>query len=259
MLTAQTYEKFIEKSYLYADSDNFPAAEECLKAAMRLETANPLNYALLTNLGTIQRRQGKFEDALISYTAALSKHSEDEIILLNRAELYTDMNSPEKAISDYNTLIIKYPNNEKALYGRGLLYIRTGEFILAQTDFEHILDKYPDTFFGRFGTAILEKARGNYDYSETIFNYLIDKYPDNVRVLEERSELYFLTKRNGRALSDLQKVFADTKEPSAEMYMLRGRIKLALYEKASAALDFKKALELGYNKETVEKLMKETY
>jgi tetratricopeptide (TPR) repeat protein len=259
VLTAQTYEKFVEKSYLYSDSGNFPAAEECLKAAMRLEAANPLNYALLTNLGTIQRRQGKFEDALISYTAALSQRPEDEMILFNRAELYTDMNFPDKAIADYNSLIVKYPNNEKALYGRGLLYIQTGEFILAESDFEHILDKYPDTFSGRFGLAILEKARGSYDDSEIIFNYLIDKYPDNVRVLEERAELYFLTKRNGRAIADLQKVFADTKEPSAEMYMLRGRIKLAQYEKASAALDFKKALELGYNKETVGKLIKETY
>jgi tetratricopeptide (TPR) repeat protein len=258
-LSAQTYEEMIKKSYEYADVNDLPAAEESLKAAMRLEPANKFNFALLTNLGTIQRRQGKLDDALISYTAALSQRPKDELILINRAELYTEMNETEKAIGDYNTLIINYPTHEQGLYNRGLLHINTGEFILAQADFELIIDTYKDTFLGRFGYAILEKARGNYDESEIIFNYLTDNYPDNMRVLEERAELYFLTKRNARAMADLNKVFKATAEPSAELYMLRGRVKLAQYEKASAAVDFKKARDLGYNPETVEKLLKESF
>ena len=258
-LSAQTYEEMIKKSYEYADANDLPAAEESLKAAMRLEPANKFNFALLTNLGTIQRRQGKFDDALISYTAALSQRPKDELILINRAELYTEMNETEKAISDYNTLIVNYPTHEQGLYNRGLLYINTGEFILAQADFELIVDTYKDTFLGRFGYAILEKARGNYDESEIIFNYLVDKYPDNMRVFEERAELYFLTKRNTRAMADLGKVFKTTAEPSAELYMLRGRVKLAQYEKESAAVDFKKAGELGYDKETVDRLIKESF
>lgn len=259
-LSAQTYEEMIKKSYEYADANDLPAAEESLKAAMRLEPANKFNFALLTNLGTIQRRQGKFDDALISYTAALSQRPKDELILINRAELYTEMNETEKAISDYNTLIVNYPTHEQGLYNRGLLYINTGEFLLAQADFEFIVDTYKEvTFLGRFGYAILEKARGNYDESEIIFNYLVDKYPDNMRVFEERAELYFLTKRNARAMADLNKVFKATAEPSAELYMLRGRVKLAQYEKESAAVDFKKAGELGYDKETVDRLIKESF
>ncbi|MDR0744098.1 MAG: tetratricopeptide repeat protein [Tannerella sp.] len=258
-LSAQTYEDLIKKSYEYADVNDLPAAEEALKAAMRLEPANKFNFALLTNLGTIQRRQGKPDDALLSYTAALSQRPKDELILINRAELYTEMNEMGKAISDYNTLIIHYPTHEQGLYNRGLLYINTGEFLLAQADFELIVDTYKDTFLGRFGYAILEKARGNYDESEIIFNYLTDNYPDNMRVLEERAELYFLTKRNARAMADLNKVFKATAVPSAELYMLRGRVKLAQYEKESAAVDFKKARDLGYDPETVEKLLKESF
>jgi hypothetical protein len=80
-----------------------------------------------------------------------------------------------------------------------------------------------------------------------------------MRVFEERAELYFLTKRNARAMADLNKVFAATAAPSAELYMLRGRVKLAQYEKESAAIDYKKARDLGYDAETVEKLLKETF
>ena len=259
LLQAQTYEELIKKSYEYSDSSNMPAAEECLKAALRLEPANKLNFALLTNLGTIQRHQGKFDEALISYSAALAQRKNDELILINRAKLYSDMGETENAISDYCILIENYPTHEQGLYSRGLLYINTKNFIFAETDFNLIMDTYSDTFLGRLGHAILEKARGNYDNSETIFNYLAEKYPDNLRVLEERAELYFLTKRNARAKTDLNKVFAIIKEPSAEMYMLRGRIKLAQYEKEAAAIDFQKARELGYDAETVDKLIKESF
>ena len=259
LLSAQTFEEFVQKSYEHSDANELTEAEECLVSAMRLEPTNRLNYALLTNLGTIQRRQGKFEDALMSYTAALSQQPKDELIILNRAKLYTEMGEAEKAIYDYNTLIIHFPTHEQGLYSRGLLHINTGAFLLAEADFETIIETYKDTFLGRFGLAILEKARGNYDDSELLFDYLADKYPDNTRILEERAELYFLTKRNSRAIRDINKVFADTENPSPELYMLRGRIKLAQYEKAAAAIDFKKARDLGYDKETVDRLLKESF
>ena len=257
-LPAQNFDELALKSYEYVDANNLVQAEECLKAAMRLEPTHRLNYLLLHNLGTIQRRQGKLDDALLSYSAALNQRPNDELILINRAELLTEMDETEKAIFDYNTLIINNSTHEQGRFNRGLLYIKTHDYLLAEADFSFIIEAYKDTFLGRFGYAILEKARGKYDESETIFNYLLEKYPNNLRVLEERAELYFLTKRNARALSDLNKIFAVTPEPSAELYMLRGRIRLARAEKESAAIDFKKARDLGYDIETVNRLLKES-
>ena len=98
---AQSYEELIEKSYDFVDKGDLVSAEESLKAAMRKEPANPLNYALLTNLGTIQRRQGKLQEALISYTSALSGHTKNITILENRASLYTELGETEKALNDY--------------------------------------------------------------------------------------------------------------------------------------------------------------
>ncbi|MDR3194574.1 MAG: tetratricopeptide repeat protein [Tannerella sp.] len=256
---AQTYEEMIEKSYDYVDKNDLPAAEECLKAAMRLEPGNRNNYALLTNLGTIQRRQGKWDDALVSYTAALNQQPKNELILSNRAQLYTEMNETEKALNDYQAILSISPVNEEVLFQRGLLYIRTENFILAEADFEKILDINKETVQGRLGYAILEKARMNYDNSEVIFNYLIGKRPEYWRLYEERAELYYLMNKNGRAMADLNKVFAEVAEPSAELYFLRGRVKLAQYEKASAAIDFKKALSMGYDAKTIETLLKQTY
>lgn len=44
---AQTYEKFVEKSFDFLDKNDLVSAEESLRAAMRLEPGNPNNYALL--------------------------------------------------------------------------------------------------------------------------------------------------------------------------------------------------------------------
>jgi tetratricopeptide (TPR) repeat protein len=258
-LHAQSYEEMIQKSYDYVDRNDLPAAEECLKAAMRIEPANRYNYALLTNLGTIQRRQGKRDDALVSYSAALSQRANDKLILRNRAELYAEMGETANAILDYHILIEADPRDEDALYQRGLLYLQSENMILAEADFEKIIALNPETALGRLGYAILEKGRRNYDACEAILNYLIDKYPVYMRLYEERAELYYLMNKNGRARSDLNRVFAETVEPAPELYVLRGKIKLAQYEKESAALDFKAALEQGYDKTTIDALLKQTF
>jgi len=256
---AQTYEELIQKSYDYVEKDDWKAAEEYLKAAMRLEPANKYNYALLTNLGTIQRRQGHLTEALLSYTIALEQQPQNELILENRAALHTEMDEIELALSDYQTLLMLNPLNEEALYQRGLLYIQSRNTILAEADFERLMEINKETVKGRLGFALLEKVRENYMESEVIFNYLISRYPNYLLLYEERAELYLLMNRRGRAMTDINKVFVETANPSAELYVLRGRIKLAQYEKESAAIDFRKAQVLGYDAATIETLLKQTY
>lgn len=122
-LSAQTYEEWIQKSCDYFDKNDLVSAEEALKNAMREEPGNPANFALLCNLGTIQRRQGKKQEALVSYTAALSRHPKSVTILENRASLYTELGEIDKAINDYNALLIVDPEHQESLYARGLLYL----------------------------------------------------------------------------------------------------------------------------------------
>ena len=254
---AQTYEKFVEKSFDFLDKNDLVSAEESLRAAMHLEPGNPNNYALLMNLGTIQRRQGKLEDALLSYTAALSRHPNNEAILENRAGLYTEMGEIEKATNDYNALLILNPHHQEALYCRAMLHLQHKNYLLAEQDFDKILEVNEKSVKGRLGHAILEKLRGNYDESERIFNYLINEMPRDWILYEGRADLYFMMGKNARAMADIEKVFTES-EPTANLYVLRGKIKLAQYEKERAALDFKKAESMGYNKEVIKELLKLT-
>ena len=258
-LRAQTYEEMIRKSYEYADRGDLPAAEEALKAAMHAEPANKNNFALLSHLGTIQRQQGKTDEALVSYTAALSLQPKNKLILSNRAELYVEMGETEKALSDYQALLLLDPLDLDAYYRRGMLYIEAKDYMLADEDFEKIMSIDKESEQGRFGFALLDKARGNYEDSEAVFSYLIEKSRTPLQYYEERAELYFLMKKNARAMADLNKIFAETNDVPAHLYVLRGKIKLAQFEKESAAIDFKKALELGYDKAVIDELIKMTF
>ena len=251
---AQTYEQFVEKSFDLLDQNDLLAAGESLKAALRLEPANPNNYALLMNLGTIQRRQGLLEEALVSYSAALSRYPQHETILQNRAELYTEMGEIEKALNDYNALLALNPDKQDALYARGILFLDRKELWRAEEDFDRLLQVNEKSVKARLGFALLEKIRGNFLESERIFNYLIDEMPREWTLYEERADLYFRMGKNARALADVNKVFVES-EPTASLYVLRGKIKLAQYEKPSAALDFKKALQMGYDKATIDTLL----
>ncbi|MDL2264942.1 tetratricopeptide repeat protein [Parabacteroides sp. OttesenSCG-928-G07] len=251
----QTYQEWIDRSYDYLEQERLEDAEECLRNAMRLEPGNPVNYALLGNLGTIQRRQGKIDEALLSYTAALSRRPNDITLLNNRALLYTEINDIDKAIIDYTVLLMEEPEHQEALYRRGLLYLQQRNWLLAEDDFEKLLDISKESIRGLLGHAILEKLRGNFDDSEQIYNHLITRMPEELSFYEGRAELYFLMGKNARAMADVSKVFVGTAEPTAALYLLRGKIKLAQYENKTAVEDFQKALELGYDPEIVAELM----
>ena len=88
---AQTYDELIDKAMDAVEQDSLLQAENYFKEALRLEPANMRNALLFSNLGTIQRRMGKNDDAVESYSLALNLTPYSVTMLLNRASLYLEM------------------------------------------------------------------------------------------------------------------------------------------------------------------------
>ncbi|MDR3061463.1 MAG: tetratricopeptide repeat protein [Dysgonamonadaceae bacterium] len=245
-LSCQTFDEWVDLSFKYLSDGDLPAAEAALVSAMRQEPSNPLNTMLLTNLGTIQRRQGKYDEALISYTAAMGNAPESITLLSARAELFTEMNRPENAITDYSA-ILQMNNQEDALYRRGLLYLQIKNYGSAQADFERILEINPKTYYGRVGIVSLCKLRGEYDEAERIYFYLMEKFPEQADLYAGRAELYLLMNRPGRAMTDINRAIRlQGENPNPYLYIIRSRIKEMQFEKKGAEEDRIKALESGY-------------
>ncbi len=254
VIPAQTYDELIDSSFVCMEKKDLQAAMDVLKEALKEEPANPRNVLLLSNLGTIQRRAGKKEDALISYTAALSRAPENTTLLSNRASLYVELQQPENAITDYTSLLLIDDKDEDALYERGLLYLQVRNFSLAQSDFEKIVEINPNTLKGRLGIASLCKLRKEYEEAEKIYAFLMEKTDDNADVYAGRAELYFFTGKNSRAMSDVNKAIS-LQPDNSYLYILRARIKLVHYEKKSAMKDIEKAKSLGYDSVEAERLL----
>ncbi len=248
-LSCQTFDEWVNLSFKYLDENNLLASEAALVSAMRQEPSNPLNVMLLTNLGTIQRRQGKYNEALTSYNAAMGIAPKNQLLLTARAELFTELNQPENALTDYSTILGMNGNNEDALYKRGLLYLQVKNFDAAQTDFEKILEINPKTYYGRVGIASLCKLRGEYDEAERIYSYLMEKFPDQVDLYAGRAELYILKNRPGPAMSDINQAIRLQGEtnPNPYLYIIRSRVKELQFEKKGAEEDRAKAAKLGYS------------
>ena len=244
-VVAQTYEEWIDSSFVALEHEKPLEAEAALLAALRLEPANKRNVLLWSNLGTIQREMGKHKEAMESYTIALAQNSKSATLLLNRAALFGEMDKPNDALTDYTAILLMEPDNENALYYRGLLYLQMGIPDLAEIDFQRLMDMDAESLMGRKGFATLEKLRGNYIEAEKIYNFLIDKHPKQRDLYIARAELYFITNRNARAMGDINKVIYDM-GADPYCYYFRAKIKLALYERKSAAKDLIMAKEGGY-------------
>jgi tetratricopeptide (TPR) repeat protein len=258
-LNAQTYSEWLEFSFRYIDENRLDSAEIALKNAMEKEPDNTLNSFLFNNLGTIQRRQGKTEEALRSYTLALSRYPKNLIFLSDRASLFSETGDFKNALLDYNTLLDIEPNNEEALYQRALLLLNMKNFEASERDLGKIMELNPQSFYARLGFASLYKIEGLYEDAEKIYNYLEDKEPDNPAIYAGRAELFLLTEKGGKALSDINKAVRLSGEgENPYLYIIRARAKLLLHEKKPAADDIQKAVLLGYDKQEAENLLKFT-
>lgn len=102
---AQAYQELADRAIACTEQDSLAQAENYIRQALKLEPANPHNALLFSNLGTIQRRQRDYDQALESYTYALNIAPRAVPILLNRAALNLEMGRNEQARVDYSLVL----------------------------------------------------------------------------------------------------------------------------------------------------------
>lgn len=240
----QTYDEWVTRSFDMMEADSIAQAEESIKQAMRIEPANPRNGLLFMNLGTLQRRQGKLEDAEVSYSCAISLLTEMPNVRQNRAQLYTEMERYQDAIEDYTILLQNEPQNEDWLYERALCRLMSHDTIGARTDLEFIDTFNPHSAKSRLGMAVVYKAQGEYAMAADLYDALIKANPKSWSLLRDRAEAYYLSNRMGSALEDINE--AIKRNPQDPMcYVLRAQIRYARGDKEYARRDLNIAREKG--------------
>lgn len=254
LFAQKDYEGYVKDALNYTEKRDFAAAEQSYKAALRKEPANPSNVMLLMNLGTMQRYLGKFEEALISYNVVVQQYPTLSHILMSRALLYCDMERYEDALKDYNTVLLHKPDDKDALYERGLLHITLRNLDAAEGDFKHIISLEENNPKAQTGIAMVLKRRGEWKEAEQVYSDLIAINKRNGELYANRAECYLYLKKLKSMSDDLDKAL-EYNYTDVSVYVLRGQLKLAQFDKAAAKEEFSKAKVMGANEELIKEFL----
>lgn len=258
MVSAQSpdYMGWVDRSASYIEQNRLDSAAVALQRAMALEPANENNPVLLLNLGILQRQLGHYDDAFISFTASMTNNPLHDVVLHNRASLLCDMERFDEAMEDYNALIRQYPENVEAYYRRGLLFLEKNDRVGAEADFKASNAIDPDNMYTKLSKALLHKLDDNWEAAEKIYTDLIQSSATvDPSFYMNRAECYVNSDQIFRASADLRAVEGSQRE-NPYFYILRGRVRLAQFDKIAARADFQKAKELGYDTDIVNDWLK---
>src|SRR5690554_1096368 len=247
--SAQTrdYMGWVDQSAHYIEENKLDSAAFALKRAMSLDPANEHNPVLLLNLGIMQRQLGLFDDAYISFTAALANNPMPEVVLHNRASLLCDLERFDEAMEDYDEIIRLFPDDVEAYYRRGLLFLENNDRVKAESDFNAAERIDPDNLYSRLSQSLLYKLDDNWEAAAEIYTLLLETVPDPDPVFYmNRAECYLNTDQVSRAAADLQTAWSSQRN-NPYFYILRGRMRLAQFDKSAAREDFSQAKKMGYD------------
>ena len=223
---SQTYQELSERAVAATEQDSLSLAEKYIEQALKMEPANPHNALLFSNLGTIQRRQHRYEQALDSYTLALNIAPRAIPALMNRAALYLELGKDDLARIDYSLVLDIESDNQEALLMRAYIYMRQRNYNFAKSDYERLLKLAPQSYNGRLGLATLEQKEGKYEAALSILNAMIaEKGGEATRLTTQQYAVLYVARAG---------VEQDMKHVDLAMMDLEEAIKLDDYGKHGA-------------------------
>ena len=252
-LLAQSQSEWSDKAYTYLAQDSLAQAEACFTEAIKAAPTSKQSAMLLSNLGTVQRRRGKIQEAITAYTQALERSPLDAPILMERATAYMAIGNDDRAYTDLCNVLDKDATHTEALYYRAFIYTNRREYSLARADYKRLLTANPFHEHGSFGLALLDQREGRLQSAEQQLSQLIDRYPDNATYWQARANVLIEQKLYELALIDLET--ATTLQPAdAYIYVTRAELHLKMKHRTAARNDLDHAVALGLSRAALTEL-----
>ena len=240
----QTYQELSERALELVEADELEQAEETFRKALKLEPGNPRNALIFSNIGTIQRSTGRYDDAVESFTYALNIAPRAIPILLNRATTYMELGKIDHAYVDYCQVLDGDKTHTEALLMRAYIYVIRRDYKAARIDYDRLLEKDPINYNARLGLVTLNQKEKKFSDAVEIISKLIAEYPNDAVLYVARAGVEVDMEHIDLALIDLEEAIRlDPKDTDA--FILRGEVYLSQKKKMLARQDFEKAIQLG--------------
>ena len=241
--TTSVYYNLLDSAQFYIKMKNWSKAENFIRDAIVAEPSNSNNSLLLSNLATLQRHQGKLNEALKNYNMALDMTPNATTLLMNRASLLVELDSLEKASADYERVVKLDPLQEEARYNHGLIALERRDITTANNDFEEMLRYNPSSLLAHEGLGLAHKATGNYTKAISYLSDVIKQSP-SVTLLGNRAECYLMTRHLNEASDDINNAL-QIDPNDGYLYLLRARLNKMRYEKQATERDVQLAIDHG--------------
>jgi len=140
---------------------------------------NLKNAQLFYERGVMYTDLGESDNAIASFSIAISMDSTCSKAYLGRGDAYYLASEHYKAIEDYSRAITINPTNTDAYWKRGFIYHLTGDYAKAIEDFSKAIaidPKYVDLYIKRGNTYFI---KGEYDKAFKDYSKLIVIDPNN--------------------------------------------------------------------------------
>lgn len=249
------YYELVDSAETNINKQQWDKAEIFLKELLSSYPDDNNNSLIISNLATVQRYQGKYQEAINNYTFAINMTPNAVTLLKNRASLYMDVDSIVDALSDYERILLLDEKDEETRYYHGILSIRIGDMDAAKKDFDYILFYNPSSGLGREGLALWFKKRGDYIEAIKYLSEIIKQHPSAIR-LSNRAECYLSLKRLNDAENDIRKALEMSPE-DGYLYVLRAKLNKARFNRVDVERDIKLAEKYGIGRELCNQIINE--
>ncbi|KAI9006612.1 hypothetical protein CLU79DRAFT_779938 [Phycomyces nitens] len=197
---------------------------------------------------------GQFNDALISFDAAISSDPKNYRTYYKRATAYLSLGRTSAAVEDFTTILNLKPDFDPALIQRARIYAKEGDFQLAETDLNTYLKAHPvdkeavdllsSVKAAEQDTSKAEQAlkKGEYEQCIDHVSKAVTTAPQYLRLRRIRAECYIARGDIEEAASDLTRAaFLSPSDP--EILVKLSKINFfSLYEPQSALTHAKQCL-----------------
>lgn len=253
--TSTVYFALVDSAQKYIKAEQWKKAEHFLLQAIKSEPSNPSNSLLLSNIATIQRRQGRLNEAIRNYSMAIDLTPNAVTLLHNRAAAYILLDSIALAQADYERIMMIDESDVESRYTHGMLALNLGDTKTAQKDFDDILRINPNSGMAKQGQGYLYKHAGEYEKAAQCFSEVIKVRP-SATLLANRADCYLTTKRLNDASLDIANALElDPDDPY--IYILRAKLNKLRFNREDMERDIKLAIAHGLDKDEAKTLIGE--
>lgn len=247
-----TYVERADSADHYIKNERWEEAERNLKAALRLEPANPGNALLLSNLGYVQTMLGRYDEAIGSYDISLSIAPKSAVVLSNRALAYAAAGRNEEALDDLDAALAIDSTRVMPLKMRGLLRLGKGDCAGARHDLSALVKADPKNPAAYDGLAQCEIIDGNVDKAIEMASAALGLEPSADRYCLKAS-LEIDASRLPEAAETLRKAIEEYPR-YGDLYLLRARLHQLNYRPADMETDIRTAESNGASPELLQRL-----